>query len=1033
MTRKVLVSLAGLLFCVTTIFTGAVGEDLQPNLADRSGPPTSAAAPRQPSATFTVTNTNDAGPGSLRAAIQAANGVLGWDVINFAILGPGPGPYTIFPITPLPPLTDMNGVLIDGLSQIGASAGLNPPSTATLLIVIDGANTGASNGLWIQSSNNTIQGLVIQNFEQDGVRIEGTPPMEYACQNLIYCNFIGTDYKGTQDRGNGRNQQNLWAGVMIKQLPMGTACNNIVDANLISGNYADGVSIMGPMVPGDVYGNTVIRNYIGTNITGLIDLGNDHSGVDLSEGTHDNLIRSNLISGNDYDGISMNGFDNQQYAAPPIQTYMNQADSNVIGLAIDRSSLPNTAHGVAIGMYGQNFWGCADRNQIGPGNIISANGCAGVVVWEDDVNQTNADKNRIIQNSIFDNSSIGIDLRHDGVTLNDGGDGDTGPNEDLNFPVITGITIGAVSIQVSGTVNIDTDPTQATVELFKAALDPTGYGEGKAFLASTSPDALGNWNIALALGTVVAGDSLTATTTDLNRNTSEFGATVAVAPHTIDTCTYYKAPYKDYAPAGVPDFDQHQDNWFVMNGPVQKWTHCGPVALANCLWWFDSKFETNQSGPPTVADNYPLVRNFTPTLVDDHDPTNVIPFVDTLAKYAKTNQGGKTGTDVIDLATAAQSWLDSVGLGTRYSIQVVPVDPAHGFEWIREQVLVSQNVILLLGFWQETMTQYCERIGGHYVTVAGTCPELIDSALCISDPYFDKNEPFGGHPPSAHNDAQYVSGPHGTMHHDRYDVSRLTCLLQGVQFPFGAELVNYPVNAGTAGNFQGANNYTPGIPSTPPMGTPIHTVVEFAIVICPVVVDTDQDGIPDDQDNCPYIFNPDQSDVDLDGVGDVCDNCPNTANPDQADIDLDGVGNVCDNCPNTPNPNQSDIDQDGVGDVCDNCRNKPNSNQSDVDLDGIGDVCDNCPNKYNPDQKDSDGDGVGDACCCTGVTGNVNMIGIVDLSDLSALVSYLTGGGYVLKCPAEANVNNTGIVDLSDLSALVSYLTGGGYVLPACP
>ena len=71
--------------------------------------------------------------------------------------------------------------------------------------------------------------------------------------------------------------------------------------------------------------------------------------------------------------------------------------------------------------------------------------------------------------------------------------------------------------------------------------------------------------------------------------------------------------------------------------------------------------------------------------------------------------------------------------------------------------------------------------------------------------------------------------------------------------------------------------------------------------------------------------------------------------------------------------------------------------------------------------------------CCQGATGNVNMLGIVDLADLSALVSYLTGGGYVLPCAEEANINNTGIVDLSDLSALVSYLTGGGYVLPNCP
>lgn len=71
--------------------------------------------------------------------------------------------------------------------------------------------------------------------------------------------------------------------------------------------------------------------------------------------------------------------------------------------------------------------------------------------------------------------------------------------------------------------------------------------------------------------------------------------------------------------------------------------------------------------------------------------------------------------------------------------------------------------------------------------------------------------------------------------------------------------------------------------------------------------------------------------------------------------------------------------------------------------------------------------------CCEGTTGNVNGAGIVDLSDLSALVSYLTGGGYVLGCEEEANINNTGIIDLSDLSSLVSYLTGGGYVLPNCP
>jgi len=64
--------------------------------------------------------------------------------------------------------------------------------------------------------------------------------------------------------------------------------------------------------------------------------------------------------------------------------------------------------------------------------------------------------------------------------------------------------------------------------------------------------------------------------------------------------------------------------------------------------------------------------------------------------------------------------------------------------------------------------------------------------------------------------------------------------------------------------------------------------------------DTDSDGWPDTEDNCPGAANTPQDDGDGDGIGDACDNCPADANPDQADCDGDGAGDACDTFPDIP-------------------------------------------------------------------------------------------------------------------------------------
>ena len=72
-------------------------------------------------------------------------------------------------------------------------------------------------------------------------------------------------------------------------------------------------------------------------------------------------------------------------------------------------------------------------------------------------------------------------------------------------------------------------------------------------------------------------------------------------------------------------------------------------------------------------------------------------------------------------------------------------------------------------------------------------------------------------------------------------------------------------------------------------------------------VDTDADGLLDDEDNCPTTPNTLQSDIDDDGYGDDCD----------PDMDGDAVPNGIDNCPTEFNPLQEDYDADGIGNACD--------------------------------------------------------------------------------------------------------------------
>ncbi len=513
--------------------------------------------------------TTGVGTCTLRDALTYANAHAG-STIAFDISGAGV--HTIQPAAAYPSL--LAPMTIDGFTQPGSSANTNGPGLAdnsAHRIEIDGTHTCGANPAILDfgtgSDGSVIRGLVLNHCNTSAIRVAfstttghviegnflGTDPagliaipntfgvlIDIGAKNVtiggtaaaarnvisgniagigvgngfdnggsghhIQGNFIGTDASGTAALPNG-------IGISLHTNVSGSTIGGGTPGarNVISGNTGQGVGVSGFLGDPNTTGNSVMGNYIGTDVTGLAPLGNGGDGITI--GGYANTIgganpgEGNVIAANLGGGITLVGGNGCIIKG------------NLIGTdAGGTLALGNTGYGLYLAGSNVIVGGAAD----GEGNVIKNNGKGVFVI--------NGNGNSIRGNAIHNATGLGIDLgsagNPDGVTPNDAADADTGANNLQNFPLISSVTHGT-NTTVSGRLH-STASTTFDLDFYSSSACsnfPREFLQGETYLGTSPVTTDGSGNASFNVTTLPATESgarISVTATDSDGNTSEF-------------------------------------------------------------------------------------------------------------------------------------------------------------------------------------------------------------------------------------------------------------------------------------------------------------------------------------------------------------------------------------------------------------------------------------------------------------------------------------------------------------------------------